>query len=53
MRVVVVHNRYRSAVPSGENEIVDHEIAVLGRAGHEVRPYLRESDEIAGLGLAG
>jgi glycosyltransferase involved in cell wall biosynthesis len=46
MRVVVVHNRYRSAQPSGENLVVDQETMLLRRAGHEVIPYERESDEI-------
>jgi glycosyltransferase involved in cell wall biosynthesis len=46
MRVVVVHNRYRSAQPSGENLVVDQEAAMLRGAGHEVIPYERESDEI-------
>ena len=29
MKVVVAHNRYREAIPSGENVIVDTEIAQL------------------------
>lgn len=50
MRVVVAHNRYRSAAPSGENRIVDVEIAQLRAAGVEVIPYLRSSDDIPALG---
>jgi glycosyltransferase involved in cell wall biosynthesis len=46
MRVVVVHNRYRSAQPSGENLVVDQEVALLRSAGHTVVPYERESDDI-------
>jgi glycosyltransferase involved in cell wall biosynthesis len=53
MKVVVAHNRYSSAQPSGENIIVDAEIAQLAAAGVEVVPYLRSSDEIAALGTAG
>lgn len=49
MRVVVAHNRYSSAQPSGENVIVDAEIAQLRAAGVEVVPYLRSSDEIGAL----
>src|SRR5262249_45235852 len=49
MKVVVAHNRYSSAQPSGENVIVDAEIAQLGAAGVEVVPFLRSSDEIASL----
>lgn len=47
MKIVVAHNRYVSAVPSGENQIVSDEIAILRASGHEVHPYLRDSDEIA------
>ncbi|MFI1196962.1 glycosyltransferase [Micromonospora sp. NPDC020750] len=46
MRVVVAHNRYREAQPSGENTIVDAEIAQLTAVGVEVLPFLRSSDEI-------
>jgi glycosyltransferase involved in cell wall biosynthesis len=52
MRVVVAHNRYASAQPSGENVIVDAEIAQLRAAGVEVLPFLRSSDEIASYGAA-
>jgi glycosyltransferase involved in cell wall biosynthesis len=47
MKVVVAHNRYASGQPSGENVIVDAEIAQLGAAGVTVLPFLRSSDEIA------
>ncbi|MEE6258607.1 glycosyltransferase [Plantactinospora sonchi] len=47
MRVIVAHNRYREAQPSGENTIVDQEIGQLEAAGVEVLPFLRSSDEIA------
>jgi glycosyltransferase involved in cell wall biosynthesis len=49
MKVVVAHNRYSSAQPSGENTVVDAEIAQLGAAGVEVLPFLRSSDEIGSL----
>lgn len=49
-RVVVAHNRYVSSVPSGENDVVDEQIALLRSAGVEVHPYLRSSDEIAEFG---
>ncbi|HLV58557.1 MAG TPA: glycosyltransferase [Natronosporangium sp.] len=51
MKVVVAHNRYRSAQPSGENRVVDAEIAQLAAAGVEVLPLLRSSDEIGSLPL--
>lgn len=46
MRILVVHNRYRSALPSGENLVVDDEIAALRERGHDVSTYFRSSDEI-------
>ncbi|MDM4721798.1 glycosyltransferase family 4 protein [Micromonospora sp. WMMA1363] len=49
MRVVVAHNRYREAQPSGENTIVDAEIAQLTAVGVEVLPFLRSSDEIRSM----
>jgi glycosyltransferase involved in cell wall biosynthesis len=52
MKVVVAHNRYASGQPSGENVIVDAEIAQLGAAGVEVLPFLRSSDEIGTFSTA-
>ncbi|ABP56918.1 glycosyltransferase family 4 protein [Salinispora tropica] len=49
MKIVVAHNRYREAQPSGENTIVDAEIAQLTAAGVEVLPFLRSSDEIPSM----
>ncbi|WP_433372277.1 glycosyltransferase family 4 protein [Actinoplanes sp. CA-142083] len=49
MKVVVAHNRYREAIPSGENVIVDTEIAQLRAAGAEVLPFQRSSDSIGEL----
>ncbi|MEV6635206.1 glycosyltransferase family 4 protein [Actinoplanes sp. NPDC051470] len=51
MKVVVAHNRYREAMPSGENVIVDTEIAQLGAAGVDVVPFQRSSDDIGELPL--
>ncbi|GAA2578191.1 glycosyltransferase family 4 protein [Winogradskya consettensis] len=51
MKVVVAHNRYREAIPSGENVIVDTEIAQLTAAGVEVLPFQRASDSIGDLPL--
>lgn len=50
MKVLVVHNRYVSGVPSGENVVVDEEIASLRALGVTVDSYLRSSDEIAEFG---
>ena len=52
MKVVVAHNRYRSDAPSGENVIVDLEIAQLRTAGVTVVPFQRSSDDIPALPFA-
>lgn len=49
MKIVIAHNRYSSAQPSGENVIVDYEIGALREAGVEVVPFLRSSDVIGDL----
>ncbi len=51
MRVLVVHNRYRSCSPSGENRVVDQETQALLRAGHEVEHFERVSDDIEDFSL--
>ena len=51
MKVLVVHNRYRSDSPSGETKTVDEEIARLTSAGVTVEPFFRSSDEIDSFGL--
>ncbi|MFD8349731.1 glycosyltransferase [Streptomyces coelicoflavus] len=51
MHVLVVHNRYNSAQPSGENNVVDQEVALLRSAGHRVGVFERRSDDIAGRSL--
>ncbi|WP_091671576.1 glycosyltransferase family 4 protein [Amycolatopsis marina] len=53
MRVLVVHNRYRSEQPSGENNVVDQETALLAGAGHRVESFERRSDDIAAMSLFG
>lgn len=47
MKVMIVHNRYRSAQPSGENAVVDDEAALLAEAGCEVGTLQVSSDDIA------
>jgi glycosyltransferase involved in cell wall biosynthesis len=47
MHVLVVHNRYRSAQPSGENKAVDQEVELLRAGGHRVERFERHSDDIA------
>lgn len=46
MKALVVHNRYRSNVPSGENLMVDAEIELLIDNGVEVVSMIKESDSI-------
>ncbi len=46
LRVIVAHNFYRSALPSGENTVVGNEMRWLAAAGVTVVPYLRSSDDI-------
>ncbi len=52
MRILLVHNRYRSGAPSGENRVVDQECEALAALGHEVLRYDRSSDEIERWSLA-
>jgi glycosyltransferase involved in cell wall biosynthesis len=40
MRILVCHSRYRSGPASGENRVVDDEVELLNRGGHEVMPYV-------------
>src|SRR5215469_7398981 len=46
MKILLAHNRYRSAAPSGENRVVDQEGEALAALGHEVMRFGRNSDEI-------
>ena len=52
MKIVVVHSRYRSAAPSGENRVVDQEFGALTALGHEVELFERRSDDIEGWSAA-
>ena len=47
MRVLLIHNRYRSGSPGGEDVVVEQERQLLEEAGHEVTPYLRSNDEVS------
>ncbi|MEV6872767.1 glycosyltransferase [Amycolatopsis sp. NPDC051128] len=51
MKVLVVHNRYRSEQPSGENNVVDAEVTLLAEGGHQVSLFERRSDDIASMSL--
>jgi glycosyltransferase involved in cell wall biosynthesis len=47
LRVLVAHNRYQW--PGGEDTVVDAEVDLLRRHGHEVETYLRHNEELAGM----
>jgi glycosyltransferase involved in cell wall biosynthesis len=51
LRVLVIHNRYRSEQPSGEDRVVDQETALLADAGHRISTFERRSDDIADMSL--
>jgi glycosyltransferase involved in cell wall biosynthesis len=45
LRIAVVHGFYRSDSPSGENEMVQSQVAALRRVGHDVRLVALSSDD--------
>jgi glycosyltransferase involved in cell wall biosynthesis len=51
MKVLIAHSRYRTTAPSGENLVVDQELAELVRAGHDVQLFERRSDDIGDWSL--
>lgn len=53
LKILLVHNFYRSAMPSGENAVFLDEAAMLRRKGHEVIEFRRRSDEIVERGVLG
>lgn len=53
MRVMVLHNWYRSDAHSGENRVVEQEAAALERRGHVVHLVGPSSDEIVAAGALG
>ncbi|HEX6568375.1 MAG TPA: glycosyltransferase family 4 protein [Acidimicrobiales bacterium] len=50
MRVLIVHNRYTSRVPSGENLAVDDEVRWLREAGIDVARHEVSNDDIVSPG---
>ena len=48
MKVAIVHSYYRSAIPSGENAIVDLSSRLLHDAGHNVQIFERSTDDLIG-----
>lgn len=53
MRILLAHNFYGSAAPSGENQVFEAEKALLQSRGHELAEFTRDSDEIRGQGIWG
>lgn len=53
MRILLTHNYYGSAAPSGENQVFEAERDLLRRRGNEVAEFVRHSDEIRGKGIYG
>ena len=53
MRVLLAHNYYGLAAPSGENQAFEAERDLLRRCGHEVIEFVRHSDDIRSMGLLG
>ncbi len=51
LRILIVHSRYRSASPSGENRVVDQESTALAEAGNLVAHFELLSDDIKRLPL--
>ncbi len=48
MKILQVHNFYRSHLPSGENQVVVDDRQILEGAGHVVVPLYGRSDELTG-----
>lgn len=53
MKILLVHNYYRSGAPSGENQVFEAERTLLLARGHEVETLTRQSDEIRAQGAWG
>ena len=53
MKILLVHNFYGSAAPSGENMVFEAEKSLLQKNGHDVAVFTRHSDEIRNNGFAG
>ena len=47
--LVLIHNRYASDLPSGENRVVEREAELLKAHGHGVEKIIYESDDILSL----
>lgn len=52
-KVLLTHNYYGSAAPSGENQVFEAECELLRQRGHVVNQFVRHSDEIRHKGVYG
>lgn len=46
MKILLVHNYYRSGSPGGEDVVFEQERALLRSAGHDIVSYTRSNDEM-------
>ncbi len=53
MRILLVHNYYGSAGPSGENQVFEAEQELLQEHGHDLHLFVRHSDSIRSMGRRG
>lgn len=53
INIMLVHNYYRSAAPSGENQVFEAEKQLLFNNGHALEIFTRHSDEIHAKGVVG
>jgi len=53
VKVILAHNYYGSAAPSGENQVFEDERDLLRRRGNEVLEFGRHSDDIRSMGIFG
>ena len=53
MRILLAHNYYGSAAPSGENQVFEAEGNLLRQRGHDVSEFIRHSDAIRAKGAWG
>jgi hypothetical protein len=53
LKILLVHNYYGSAAPSGENTVYTAERELLRQHGQTVIEFTRHSDEIIGRGIFG
>lgn len=50
MKILIAHSFYRTDMPSGENQVVQSEMRMLRKHGHQVQLFSRESDNLGKFG---